>query len=143
MILYSAGSVVPLAVFLSSSVIAIGKQKMLLINSLSMNLAYPVLKLSFIPIFGTISIGWIEAIIPYIILINFFFFLRNAIIPKLSLAFYLKFVFLIFTSLGLSIFALLFNFNIYIFFTIIVLIIIFLAYKFKFIDKANIPFIVR
>ncbi|MBN2350331.1 MAG: oligosaccharide flippase family protein [Bacteroidales bacterium] len=91
MLLFSVGALSALLPFFSSAIIAINKQKFNLYMSLVVYTVYPILKLIFIPKMGTIFIGWIEAIGPWVNAHVFIIFLAYHIKPKLDYRLFIYF----------------------------------------------------
>lgn len=93
--LFSAGSIIPILMLLSSAAIAVGKEGKILIYSLIISVVTPVLKILFIPIAGSIFIGWLEAFTPWVNLTFFIYLLKSFFIPRLDNSFYRIFIFVI------------------------------------------------
>jgi O-antigen/teichoic acid export membrane protein len=116
--LFSIGSIVPLLMLLSSAGIASGKEGKILIYSLVLSILTPLLKLLLIPTFGSIFIGWLEAITPWINLLFFFILLKPYFIPRLEYSFFWRLIMIVMLGIILPLLLIYLHLNIYLVFFI-------------------------
>jgi O-antigen/teichoic acid export membrane protein len=132
MMLFSIGSITPLLVLLSSAVIAVGNQRFVLLSTTILYLIYPLLKIIMIPLFGTITIGWLEAVIPYVSAVIFFYFLRNTLQPRINFRLILKMLALVIIGVALPFLMVTTGLNNLFYWIIIVLVLFITSYFLRF-----------
>lgn len=137
MIYFSIGSIATVLMFLNSSTIAANKMRELLIFMLIITVIQQALKLTLIPVFGKIAIGYTEAAVPYLSLIGFLIILKRSVNPELGFPVYYRISLLLTLGVIAPYACLMVNLNRYLSFVVISILLILIAYKWRFLDNFN------
>ena len=124
MILFSFGSISTILILFGHSIIALNRQDFSLKISIIFYTLIPLLKILLIPKYGSIVVGWIGAIGPWVGFIVNFAFLSKYLVPKIESSFIIKLVVIILIGLALPIFANYYNINEFLSFFVIFLLVI-------------------
>ena len=126
MILFSYGSISTILILFGYTITSLNRQDFSLKMVIITYSIVPLLKIILIPEYGSIIVGWIGAIGPWVGFIINFAFIMNYLVPKINIAFIFKITVIILIGLVLPMFANYYNINEFVsFFIILILIIIF------------------
>ena len=131
MILFSYGSLSTVLILFGNTITALNRQDFSLKIIVIIYTLVPILKIILIPKYGSIIVGWIGAIGPWVGFIVNFAFIMKYLVPKINTSFIIKMIVIILIGLVLPVLANYYNVNEFVSFFVIFMIIIIFSKVFK------------
>jgi len=131
MILFSYGSISTILILFGYTIISLNRQDFSLKMVIITYSIVPILKIILIPQYGSIVVGWVGAIGPWVGFIINFLFIMKYLVPKIDITFIIKMTVIILIGLVLPIIANYYNVNEFVSFFVIFMIIIIFSEVFK------------